>query len=526
MFMNYNTIRIFVFIMLVVSLCSLGTGQDIQTRSFPIPMAVDDDRVLSSMHIKIKCKSYDLSFADFCDKKLDGAEILFIALVHALRERNVTEVQSLICPNAKSELKIAEGLIEGYGEIIKDSVVGEHYEKITLLNQFYAGKDRIFTWNVDTVPWTDKGPFFTYYRMQEPENEPNVCWNHETDNLTSLLCETVEKNLLLRIADKNKKEKEFDYEIPVPRTTEGHIAYLQFNGKQYNFDIFQGQGQVDPNDEILEFYQKSWEIFRNEPPEVYANLYTARSRNKYMKRVRNYLQEKTKYEKFIKHKVDGKPRVRFVINANPLYIIFVSLVYNDKEYIFTNYIARTNEGKLKLTNYHYKTIWDNFMDDPILFKDTILKSLLASPSYSGNNQTKTEGNAMPISSGKVNSKNNESQTEEIQLEVVSTDPEAPAILGLEQKLYVYIYYYLGPFDHVQVWARPYYKGRLVSGYLAHRIITLSKQEKEDETAIGWFYFKEPAQIDEIRVVMRDAKTKEIIKTTSYKINARWMDRKL
>lgn len=118
---------------------------------------------------------------------------------------------------------------------------------------------------------------------------------------------------------------------------------------------------------------------------------------------------------------------------------------------------------------------------------------------------------------------NISQIDNELLSVISTDPKAPAILRVENKLNVNIYYNVCKYDAVQVWARPYKDGELVRGYRAHQIINLSKKNNENGLVVGWFYFKKPAQIDEIRIKMRNAKTKEMIKIISYPVDIRWVD---
>jgi len=108
------------------------------------------------------------------------------------------------------------------------------------------------------------------------------------------------------------------------------------------------------------------------------------------------------------------------------------------------------------------------------------------------------------------------------LEIISVVPNSPAILELGEKLYVDIRYQLRSFTDVQIWARPYIKGRRASGSKSHGSRVYHKTDSETGIAKGSFYFNKPTTIDEIRVNMKDKNTEET-QTASYKIDARWID---
>jgi protein-disulfide isomerase len=109
----------------------------------------------------------------------------------------------------------------------------------------------------------------------------------------------------------------------------------------------------------------------------------------------------------------------------------------------------------------------------------------------------------------------------VEVEVVEVEPISPAVLALGQKLNLKILCDLGDYEAVRVWVRPYKDGHRIPGYSAHHLVTVSKANPDSSLVEGYFYFDKPAVVDEARIMVRDSKTKEILSTISYKIDARW-----
>ena len=107
------------------------------------------------------------------------------------------------------------------------------------------------------------------------------------------------------------------------------------------------------------------------------------------------------------------------------------------------------------------------------------------------------------------------------LEVLSTQPESPAVLKAGQKVTVEIGYEIGSAEKVVIWARPYFKGALARGYSAHHLIPRARADAQGGVAEGYFFYKSPAKVDEIRVMMQDVKSQKMLKEGSYKVAFRW-----
>jgi hypothetical protein len=101
-----------------------------------------------------------------------------------------------------------------------------------------------------------------------------------------------------------------------------------------------------------------------------------------------------------------------------------------------------------------------------------------------------------------------------ELTVASSEPVLPATMDLGEKLNFEIVYDLKSVDRAAIWVRPFVNGQRAGGYHAHHLIAVEKDADNPGVVTGWFFFNKPAQIDEIRVYMRDLKTGDTVKEIS------------
>ncbi|MCX5635220.1 MAG: hypothetical protein NTW55_05215, partial [Planctomycetota bacterium] len=104
---------------------------------------------------------------------------------------------------------------------------------------------------------------------------------------------------------------------------------------------------------------------------------------------------------------------------------------------------------------------------------------------------------------------------------LSTKPASPAVLKAGQKVTVEIGYEIASAENVMIWARPYFKGALAKGYSAHHLIPRARADAQSGAAEGYFFYESPAEVDEVRVMMRDVKSQKMLKDASYKAAFRW-----
>jgi len=110
------------------------------------------------------------------------------------------------------------------------------------------------------------------------------------------------------------------------------------------------------------------------------------------------------------------------------------------------------------------------------------------------------------------------------LEVLGTEPQNPVQLSLGERLQVHIGYQLNTIDKAYIWARPYKNGQKAPGYGAHHLIPVAHNDENSGFVTGWFLFRKPTEVDEVRVFMRDQVTDKIIETRSFPLCAKWTEK--
>lgn len=104
------------------------------------------------------------------------------------------------------------------------------------------------------------------------------------------------------------------------------------------------------------------------------------------------------------------------------------------------------------------------------------------------------------------------------LSITTTMPKSPATLSTGEKFTVTVRYTNPAANSVQIFARPYTKGKPTPGYGAHPSAAYPKGTGEVE---GWFYFSSATSVDEIRVRMIDPKTREEIAAVKLPVQLTW-----
>jgi hypothetical protein len=102
----------------------------------------------------------------------------------------------------------------------------------------------------------------------------------------------------------------------------------------------------------------------------------------------------------------------------------------------------------------------------------------------------------------------------VKVEVVATEPGASATLGKSETFWVRIRYESD--SPVKLWARPYFRGKE-----APAASNPSRDYVGSGYALGWFSFREPAEVDEIRISAGGGKPYREWNLASYPVTLRW-----
>ena len=331
----------------------------VQEKSYAVPVKIDLDNVIkTSLYIKFKVKQYGVPFNEFLAKEQGEKEKKFQNIIIALNDKDVTTLKQL--SSSKISSKEVEKTLEVFNRFL-ESVTEGKIDKMQIVNSVYLGKRAVLIWGVDKFQFTSNiGPLRRPLIFDLDSNDDVVWDGSKADPLSILVnsimqCMADNPKLFVPLSETVK----FDYEVPIPNTTLGHTVYLQFNGKVYNVDVF--KDKVNSSDPVLNFYLNAYKSFQDEKLEMFADFYTERSKAKYLKALSETKAEMIK--DYHDKTIENGRIVRFVLNADPFYIVFYSTCINKKE-LFYEYVVRDpKDGKLKLTNFCFFDLFDNFLND-------------------------------------------------------------------------------------------------------------------------------------------------------------------
>jgi len=106
------------------------------------------------------------------------------------------------------------------------------------------------------------------------------------------------------------------------------------------------------------------------------------------------------------------------------------------------------------------------------------------------------------------------------LTITKFSPDLPASIAIGEKLIVTVEYDINSVKYAQIFVRPLTNGKGTPGYRAHGCRPIEEGKGVIE---GYFFFDEPAIVDEVRVKMVNAKDQSHICTSiSKEISAQWL----
>ena len=138
------------------------------------------------------------------------------------------------------------------------------------------------------------------------------------------------------------------------------MVKFRFNGKKYNIPI--DKLPPDNTDRIVDFYIKSQNAL-GLPLEEYAEFFTEKSKAKIIQQYKKYPDQKDYLNKRNK---EFPKIIRFILNADPVYVVFYRSSANATDRIFDmfDYVVDTKEG-LKLTNFGYSDSFNQMLKQNI-----------------------------------------------------------------------------------------------------------------------------------------------------------------
>jgi hypothetical protein len=107
------------------------------------------------------------------------------------------------------------------------------------------------------------------------------------------------------------------------------------------------------------------------------------------------------------------------------------------------------------------------------------------------------------------------------LKIISTEPHSPAMLQAGQKVYVTFRYDMGNYDSVWLFTKPRTNGSVTHGHHRSKSPIYNKYDGATDEIKGYFFFNDPAVVDEIVVRMKDKAANEYVCVALKEVHFEW-----
>ena len=408
-----------VVVCLVQLLPALGFGE-LTRVSVPIPVEIEGRPVHCQLYLKLEMKNYDLPFDKFATGSLDKAETMFATAVEAIRKEDATKFASVWTSpdemegNKQETVKMED---ESVGNWIKVARNNFDFDHLTIVAEALLGSESMFIFDSVTKAGVQR------YALYVGLDQKGRVRLSAVSSAAPLELMVLNAFVAARTAPDEYKPVPnlyLRYQYPIPLTgeknTRPHPVFLEFDGAPTDFSL--SDEKAKPPSPVLALLRDATLAYKSGNNDAYANYFSPKSQGavkKWLAAMDEQKQERLKREKIQQEKLEqkkleqqklnpaqtsappaatpvSKPKtaeippvptahVKFVLNADPIYLVFQASGPGDKwmpANLTYSYILHQGND-YKITNFAYSNTLDDFLQNPALFDKNVLKPPPAKP---------------------------------------------------------------------------------------------------------------------------------------------------
>jgi hypothetical protein len=396
------------------------SGQGFRPMSIPLPIVIEGKPVPSKMYLKVEMKSYNQPFDQFAAGHPDKVEAMFVKAVKAVRKNDVEAFASVWSPPDQMKsigqpraVKLSENGPDSWLKVIRSMF---DFDKLTVVAEVLAGQDTIFIWDSETKNGVLRRALYVGLDRKGGLRLSAPGGTNPVDDLlqNAFVAALAAPDSYKALPDVNLR---YQYRLPLAGKLDAgpHPVFFEFDGSPVDFSLT--DEKVKAPTPLLVFFRTADLALKSGKYEAYANDFTAKSQDKVkewtaaeekVKQERLKQEEKLQQEKKLeqekskpeqssaappaatpasKPKAAEAPRVpassyvKFVLNADPIYLVFQAPGKGDTwmpNTLTYSYVLHQG-GDYKITNFEYANTLDEFLQHSGLFDMNILKPAPAKP---------------------------------------------------------------------------------------------------------------------------------------------------
>jgi hypothetical protein len=359
-----------------------------KTFNLPISISIEGSETTSSMYLHIDGRPYkEATLEQFAARKLDEREALFVRGMRAIRQKDYQTFAAIWQaaaenPNATLNIHLDDPkkCVDFY-----TSLFGK-FDNFKVLARFELGSSSsLFLWQANN----QTGAMGYAALLVQPNGKRLVVVPVLPSNTLAIItlfaaASWSESGEPLSVQGRNLHYR-YVMRLDGQAQPEAHSVSVQFDGVPMNVNIF--DESTSPSDKVVAFYQRAYLALKRRSFDEFMAAYLPDSQPGVKSEIA--LIGDKKYKDYFAD-ITSARYVKFVLNADPVYLIFYSRDPSEHwkpESLRYEYVVRDpSPAGYKLANFQPMGEFDDLLRDPKLFNPAILLPTTAA--------SKTEKNRM------------------------------------------------------------------------------------------------------------------------------------
>jgi hypothetical protein len=372
-----NGIKVLALFVALIAMQRASQCSEFTALSYPLPLETDGTSVPSSLYLQVETKDYGVPLEKLASQSSDARELLLVKALQAIRAKDAAtlsqfwglprEVKGGQAKEPEANGPDAPRLIAIFHAIYGDMA------QITVVNQALMGAKSVFVVELGSAAGPRRMGFEVgsvsggKSYIQSVTSTATPIANLFVAAMSAALKEPARYKPQANLALK------FRYAFPLEGkgSSGSHPAVLQFAGEALNFKLVDGPEAT--SNPVLTFYRQAYTALKKHDTNTFIALFTPGSEKDLKKWVAG-MNEAAMAKFYTEYGQDKY--VKFVLNADPVYIIFYSPDPSDQwepDSLQYEYVFKNASGEYRLTNFTYQGYLDDILRNPALFNPQILR---------------------------------------------------------------------------------------------------------------------------------------------------------
>lgn len=366
----------FVAVLFTLVISSFGYTQDLEVNFasetyLRVGIPVDETITMSSLYLSLHLTEIKKDLDNLPGAlKEDGYTKCYLSLIRCIQNNDPDGLSLLLLDNANQDTPSEEAVNTAKFTI---KALFDIAKKVSLVYICYFGDTRIFS----TKFTIDEKFYYVGF---------SICKKNDAFFYMGMLSTTEDKFIARSLEYADRENGVFVtlndlpvnlFQISLNKEPSKYSAMLHVNAKICETgNLFSDKlDLIEPlsEDPVINFYSQAIHVFYTRPPEEYASIFSPLSKKKVLQGFQNVKGDE--FVSFRKELPSVGHYAKFMINADPVYIVFYQNKFTGLNTYKYDWILRIKDNSYLLCNYYMESLIDDIFRNKELFVHPLLAAL-------------------------------------------------------------------------------------------------------------------------------------------------------